>query len=69
MAKVTSHLKVCLPLLIVSNRGLLRFHLVGSLLKVPQYIINMTNLRTQEDMMQAMSLAPESDVSFVLNQY
>ncbi|KAF8333070.1 P-loop containing nucleoside triphosphate hydrolase protein [Cantharellus anzutake] len=37
---------------------------IGSLLKSPQYIVNMTNLRTQEDLLQAKSLASESDVSF-----
>ena len=36
--------------------------LVGSLLQVPIYIVTMTNLHTQHDLMQAKSMAAESDV-------
>ncbi|KAF9518501.1 hypothetical protein BS47DRAFT_1482562 [Hydnum rufescens UP504] len=36
---------------------------IGFLLEAPQYIVNMTNLRSQEDLMRAKSLAVESDDS------
>lgn len=40
---------------------------VGALLQSPLYIVNMTNLKTQDDLMHARTVAAESEVSlFVL---
>lgn len=60
-----SHLaskSLCLLSFLSEVEMLTQFPPVGSLLQSPLYIVNMTNLRTQEDLMHAKSLARESDV-------